>query len=184
MYCIKCGTELNENAKFCSKCGASVNAVAPASVQAPVSTPAPAPVKNPAQPVKQNAFTYVSVGITGVMILLFFMPWIVSEGKSFSMFTSVVNLIQLDIVPFFFEAILMWAVEVLLIFVLVFTLTKKRNPLGLVITSTALTVFTSLFFWITDYAISFATSTVVPVLMLIMAVANLIFFMISRKAGK
>lgn len=99
MYCFKCGAELNENARFCSKCGTGVN------IQPPVI----APVNNPSKP-QSNAFTYVSVAIMGVMSLLFF--------------------------------------------------------------------------WITDYAISFATSTIVPVLMLILAVANLIFFMISRKADK
>lgn len=183
MFCSQCGTKLSENAKFCQKCGTAVNVQTPAVAQTPVSAPVSTPANNPSKP-QNNAFTYVCAGIMGVMILLFFMPWIVSEGKSFSMFTGVINVIQLDIVPFFFEAILMWAVEVLLILALVFTLTKKRNPLGLVITSTSLTVFTSLFFWITDYAISFATSTIVHVLMLMLAVANLIFFIISRKADK
>lgn len=176
MYCIKCGAVLSENAKFCSKCGASVNAVAPVSVQTPVT---------PAQPViKQNAFTFISMGITAVLAILFFLPSVVVNGKSFSMFTSIVRTVEMDIVPFFFCAIVMCAAEVLLILAFINMLTKKRNVMGFIIPASGITVFTLFFFWLTDYAIDFATSTVVPVLMLILAVANLIFYLISRKAGR
>lgn len=190
MYCIKCGAKLSENAKFCSKCGVSVTNVNPANVQTTVNVQVPTinpPVNTqtvPAQPVKQNAFTFISLGITAVMAILFFLPSVVVNGNSFSMFTSVVRMFEMDIVPFFFCAILMCAAEVLLIIAFINMLTKKRSAIGFVIPASGITVFTLFFFWLTDYAITFATTTATPVFMLILAVANVIFYLISRKAGK
>ena len=190
MYCIKCGAKLSENAKFCSKCGVSVTNVNPANVKTTVNIQVPTikpPVNTqpvPAQPVKQNAFTFISIGITAVLAILFFLPSVVVNGKSFSMFTSIVRMFKMDIVPFFFCAILMCAAEVLLIIAFINMLTKKRSAIGFVIPASGITVFTLFFFWLTDYAITFATTTATPVFMLILAVANVIFYLISRKAGK
>ena len=188
MYCSKCGTKLGENANFCQKCGTAVIQtnvnVQAQTVQTPANVQTPAPVTAPPQPVRQNAFTFVSIAITGVLILLFFLPSLVVNGKNFSMFTSVTNVIQMDIVPFFFCAILMFAAEVLLVLAFIFMLTKKGNVLKFIIPAAGITVFTLFFFWLTDYAISFATTTAVPVFMLILSVANFVFYLISRKAGK
>ena len=71
-----------------------------------------------------------------------------------------------------------------LVFSLVFILRKKGTALGLIIASSATTAFSLTFIWLSDYAISFVTTTFVPVLMLILSVANIIFYIISRKAGK
>lgn len=184
MYCIKCGAKLSENAKFCQACGSAVPVQTPVTAQAPVSGPIPARVNNPAQSVKQNAFTFISMAITGVLTILFFLPSLVVNGKHFSMFTSVTNLFEMDIVPFFFCAIVMFAAEVLLVFGLIFMLIKKRNAVGFLLPAAGITAFTLFFFWLTDYAVGFASTTVVPVLMLILSVANVIFYLISRKAGK
>lgn len=187
MYCIKCGAQLSENAKFCSKCGSPINAVAPANVQTPVNVQPPTeqtPVTSAQPVIKQNAFTFISIGITAVLAILYFLPSVVVNGKSFSMFTSIVRMFEMDIVPFFFCAILMCAAEVLLIIAFINMLTKKRKVIGFIIPASGITVFTLFFFWLTDYAITFATTTATPVFMLILAVANVIFCLISRKAGK
>lgn len=42
MFCVKCGNQLDDDAKFCSKCGSPVENAAPAPA-APASAPAPAP---------------------------------------------------------------------------------------------------------------------------------------------
>ena len=51
MFCPKCGNRVNEDAKFCSKCGfniAAVSGAVPASVPQPVQQPAPQPVQQSA----------------------------------------------------------------------------------------------------------------------------------------
>lgn len=179
MYCSKCGSQIPENANFCPLCGFKVDMQANAN--APSYSPA---VKSTEKPARYNAFTFISAGITGVMILLFFMPWLISQGKAYSMFTSITNLLELDIVPVFFCALIMLAAEVMLVFSLVFILRKKGTALGLIIASSATTVFSLVFIWLSDYAIAFVSTTVVPVLSLILSVANVIFYLISRKAGK
>lgn len=179
MYCTNCGTKLSGNTNFCPHCGLKVNMQAYAN--APSYSPA---VKSTEKPAGYNVFTLISAGITGVMIILFFMPWLISQGKAYSMFTSITNLLELDIVPVFFCALIMLAVEVMLVFSLVFILRKKGTALGLIIASSATTAFSLAFIWLSDYAISFVTTTFVPVLMLILSVANIIFYIISRKAGR
>ncbi len=195
MYCPKCGAQIIENAKFCQKCGNPVNVQAPATIPTPVNVQAPANMQapanipaahatTPAKPLKYNAFTFISAGITAVMIILFFLPSIVVNGKSFSMFTSITNVLQMDIVPFFFCAILMFAAEALLIVALIFIMKKNSKAIAFVISASGVTAFTLFFFWLTDYAISFATTTAVPVIMLIMAACNVIFYLISRKVNR
>lgn len=45
MFCVKCGNKLDDDARFCSKCGTPVTVTAPAAQNAEV--PAAAPVQNP-----------------------------------------------------------------------------------------------------------------------------------------
>jgi len=58
MFCTKCGTQINEGAKFCTGCGAPCSAPAPAAV--PVTPVTPAPVAaQPAQPQGQPLYVPV-----------------------------------------------------------------------------------------------------------------------------
>ena len=54
MFCPKCGTQLDENAKVCPNCGESVAPKAPA--QAPVQEPVQAPAQPYAQPYAQPQY--------------------------------------------------------------------------------------------------------------------------------
>jgi|GEM_PF-3713807 len=49
MFCVKCGSALEDNAKFCPNCGAPTGAVQPSAEPAsvPVPTPTPAPAQTP-----------------------------------------------------------------------------------------------------------------------------------------
>ncbi len=64
MFCSKCGTELSQNANFCTKCG----------------TATVAPSKTPAKNTKPNLFAFVSAGIMGFMLVLYFCPWFFRYG--------------------------------------------------------------------------------------------------------
>lgn len=58
MYCVKCGREVVDNARFCVSCGAPIEAVQPAEAELPIyqpTQPQPEPVETviPAVPVEE-----------------------------------------------------------------------------------------------------------------------------------
>ncbi len=108
MYCSKCGTQINENAKFCQKCGTAVanavstenfhptpanNPYATASAPAPMQdvnaqplSAAAAPCEKPSAKAKVNPFAFVSAGIMGLMLILYFCPWFFHYGTMSDVF--------------------------------------------------------------------------------------------------
>lgn len=68
MFCTKCGTQLNDNAVFCTNCGNKVGATAAettattneaTTTTTEVPTPAPTPVEDPAKAKKENLLTKI-----------------------------------------------------------------------------------------------------------------------------
>ena len=94
MYCAKCGSEINEGAKFCPKCGAPVaqddttpaervgdsTSGAPSPEPAPAPSPAPAPARhvNLAIPLAGGAAILVVVAVLVWIFLL--SPYAIDEG--------------------------------------------------------------------------------------------------------
>lgn len=177
MYCIKCGEALSESSKFCTKCGTKIAAKAEsvAEVQ-PV-----APLSSHATP---NISPLISAGISAAMLLLCFVPWVTAGGKGYSMLTVFTNLTDLhkyDGFPFLFCSFIMIIGAGLLIAALALTLSKNGTATGFVIASSASVFFNLVLFWFFDAVTRGVTGTVVPFLMLLLAIANIVFAVLAKK---
>lgn len=184
MYCTKCGTQINETAKFCQKCGAPVGNQPSQRVQAPVVQPA-VPVNNTANASDSKIFHLISAGISATMLLCCFLPWVMADGKGYSLltvFTKLTEIQDFEGFPFIFCSLIMLIGAGLLITSLILALKKDGMAKGFIIASAVAVGFTLLLFWFFDAGIKLVTGTIVPVMMLLMAVANIIIINIARKS--
>lgn len=135
---------------------------------------------------KHNAFTFISAGISGVMILLLFMPWISVGGKGYNIITMLTEssfLERFDAEGFAVCSLFMFIILGMLIPALIFAIVRKnRMPVGFSIAASSLT-FVNLFFFLimADIATSTVSTTMVTVIMFFLAVANIVFPILARK---
>ncbi len=138
---------------------------------------------------KYNPFVFISAGITGVMILLLFMPWIMVGDGGYNIITMLTEssfLERFDAGGFAACSIFMFIGLGMLLPAFILALVKKNQmPIGFSVAASVLT-FVSLFFFIVfiDIATSAVSATIVPVLIFFLAVASLIFPSIARKVGR
>ena len=105
MYCDNCGAELRDGAKFCTNCGQQTG-----SIEIPLGTlsPSTTPPANGISGVNiDKARFYISLGISALIIILFFFNWIAIMGQgllysygfanaeSFTVFSAIKTLISL-----------------------------------------------------------------------------------------
>ena len=111
MFCSKCGTQLNDDAAFCSACGNAVAQPQAAPVETPVTPAEQAPVQAPVQTTPQAPATsslpaglvtipkiseFIVLGLSALMFIFMFLPWFkygakmfgISYFKHFSIFTD------------------------------------------------------------------------------------------------
>lgn len=135
---------------------------------------------------KHNPFTFISAGISGVMILLLFMPWITVGGKGYNIITMLTEssfLERFDAEGFAVCSLFMFIILGMLIPALIFAIVRKnRMPVGFSIAASSLT-FVNLFFFLimADIATSTVSTTMVTVIMFFLAVANIVFPILARK---
>ncbi len=186
MYCSKCGTQINEKANFCQKCGVAVAKFSPQTSEAPQVNAPSAPYVHPLLNAKHNIFTYISAGITAFMILLLFLPWLTDPtGRGYSMltvFTNLVDIHEYDGFCFIFCTFLFIPSIIMLVISLIFILTRKNSvSKGLPIATCADIFFNLIIFTLFDVVTKQLTFTAVPVLMFISAVGVIICIDLAKK---
>jgi hypothetical protein len=78
MFCVNCGTKLDEGIRFCSSCGSAVGGVS----NTPV-TPAPQQsVQAQFSAVPASGVLYLSFVVSVISVILFFFPWFKVLGQS------------------------------------------------------------------------------------------------------
>ncbi len=135
---------------------------------------------------KSNPFTFISAGIMGLMILFLFLPWFMVDNSGYNILTMLtesdyLSLYDADI--FVLCSLLMLVALGMLIpgFILAFT-KKNRMPIGFAVAASVLTFISLFFFLILSTEVSSAVSvTPVPIVMFLLAVANIVFPAIARK---
>ena len=69
-YCTKCGTQLDDDAMFCSACGAATGASAPGSVNTPpVNTPSAQPAEESGIKTIAKVFMLINCILTGLWLI-------------------------------------------------------------------------------------------------------------------
>jgi uncharacterized membrane protein YvbJ len=61
-YCQRCGTQLEQGAHFCHKCGA------PAATFAPIATPPATITSTPIQPIKSDSLFVISMAVIAIVL--------------------------------------------------------------------------------------------------------------------
>lgn len=140
----------------------------------------------PQEPPKHSAFTFISAGIMGTMILMFFMPWINVSGEGYSLlaiFTELSFLENYGADIFIGCSVFMLVGLGMLIPGLILALTKRnRMPIGFAIAASVITFIVLFFFLILMTEVSYrVTATAVPAFMFILAIANIVFAVLARK---
>lgn len=205
MYCLKCGTKLSENAKFCEKCSAATTntessenfpptpanpyatASAPVSMQdvnaQPLSATA-APCEKSSAKSKPNPFAFVLAGINFLILALYFVPWWFFEEEGMSgVFTHYAKRMPLifpeDTAPIFFLVLALSGIGMLLAGIIV-PLTKKHHvPVLLTVLASLFIQMSSVFFCFTYEAWHTGVSFV-PVLLYFMSFINIPFAILAR----
>ena len=205
MYCTKCGAQINEDAKFCSKCGNATSDSAntehfysaPANPYATQSTPEP--VQNPyAQPVyasarpseapvkntKPNPFAFVSAGIMTVMLVLHFLPWFfVGDGMA-DVFSYYIGRLPLeypeDTANILFLVFMLVALGFLIAGIIVAIIRKNHVPVIFAIASSVAIQVYAIFFIFTKEAWTIGVSFV-PLLIYLITFINIPFAILAKK---
>lgn len=120
------------------------------------------------------------------MFILCFLPWFTVDNSGFNLFRVFSDNIYLELFEMDAVAvcsfIMISAMGLLIPFIILTFLRKNRLPIGLAIAASAITLFT-LFLFLVLVADSKGNveATAVPVMMLFLSVANIVFPAIARK---
>lgn len=147
------------------------------------------PIVTVKKPATYNPFVFVAAGIMAAMFLLCFMPWFTVNDKGFNLFDVFTYNIYLE--DFEMDAVglcsfLMIIAMALLIPSAILALVRKNQmPIGFSIAASVITLI-SLFFFV---ALLFDSTgdveaTSVPLTMLVLSVANIIFPPVARNVRK
>lgn len=142
--------------------------------------------RNPVTPPKHNPFTFISAGVTAIMFLVALLPWFTLDGKPYNIYKMLDYSFMLEhygVEDFGICAILMFICIALLIPSFILALVKRnRMPLVFPIITTAITIFSLLIFVSVMPSYSYVLkSTPVPILLLLLSTANLVFPILARK---
>lgn len=137
-------------------------------------------------PPKHNPFTFISAGVTAIMFLVALLPWFTLDGKPYNIYKMLDYSFMLEhygVEDFGICAILTFICIALLIPSFILALVKRnRMPLVFPIITTAITIFSLLIFVSVMPSYSYVLkSTPVPILLLLLSTANLVFPILARK---
>ena len=192
MYCFKCGTVLSENAKFCSKCGTAVlnnvstenrNPYATASppeltpnATAPYVSHIVADIKPPAKSSKPNPFAFISAGVMGLMLVLYFCPWFFVRETMSDVFGYYIDRLPLvypdDTLVILFLIFSLIGMGMLISGIVMAFIKRRRVPLAFALIASVSVQISLVFFCFTKEAWEIGVSAV-PVVLFLMTYINI-----------
>ena len=187
MYCSKCGTELTEKVNFCPRCGNAIENPATTEnfSQAPanpnpystVSTP------RPVQKAKPNPFAFVSAGIMGFMLVLYFCPWFFIHGTITDVFGYYIDHMPLawpdDTAAILFLTFSFIGTCMLVLGIIAAFIRKRRVPVLFAIIASASIQISLVFFLFTKEVWTIGVSAV-PLLIFLLTFVNIAFAILAK----
>ncbi len=137
-------------------------------------------------PPKHNPFTFISAGIAATMFLVALLPWFTLDGEPYNIYKMLDYSFMLEhygVEDFSICSVLMFICIALLIPSFILVLVKRNQmPLVFPIITTSITIFSLLIFVSVMPSYSYVLeSTPVPILLLLLSAANLVFPILARK---
>lgn len=142
--------------------------------------------QKPVAPPKHNPFTFISAGVTATMFLVTLLPWFTLDKTPYNIYKMLDYSFMLEhygVSDFGICAVLMFICIAFMIPSFILALVKRnRMPLAFPIITTAITIFSLLIFVSVMPSNSYVLeSTPVPILLLLLSTANLVFPILARK---
>lgn len=187
MYCIHCGTYLDEHSKFCSNCGSKA-----VPLEIPVSAPESQNYCNistpqkAAKPVRFSVFPFISASISATMFFVALFPWFTLNNDPYTLYKMLDYSFMLEyygVSDFGICTILMFICIALLIPSFILALVKRnRMPLVFPIITSSITTISLIIFVSVMPSYSYVlASTPVPIFLFILSVANIVFAILAKK---
>lgn len=188
MYCSMCGILLPDDSNFCHNCGcatAAVNFAQTANINPYIETAAPVVTSRPAAE-KFNIFPFISAAISLTTMIVAFLPWFTLDNDAYNIYKMLDYNFMLEyygVGDFSICAVLMFICMALFIPSVILYLVKKHNaPLIFPILTAAIILLSLLIFVYVMPSYSYVLkSTPVPIILLILSVANIVFAILARK---
>lgn len=183
MFCSKCGNQIDENANFCSKCGSAVP------VKLNANTP-PAPVVssssliNPPTKAKVNPFAFISAGIMGFMLVLYFCPWFFRYGTMQDVFGYYIDRMPLvypdDIAVILFLIFSFIGMAMSMAGIVAAIIRKRRVPLVFALVASISLQISLVFFCFTKEAWTIGVSAA-PIILFLTTFINIPFAILAKR---
>ncbi len=203
MYCSKCGAQINDDARFCSTCGAAAaiaesaegfstahrgnpyEAVSASGVaNAPYASPAPEAVSyTTAKNTKPNPFAFISAGIMAVMLVLYFCPWFFLDGTMSDVFGYYIDRLPIvcpdDTAVILFLIFSFIGMGMLILGIVMAFIKRRRVPLAFALIA-SVSIHAGLAFFGFTKESWYTGVTVVPMILYLMTYINIAFAIPAR----